>query len=100
MNLGTPNAPGIIGLGTGIKYIFEKGIDNIRKKRRRPYNALYRGKQVKIDKIILYGTLEKNQNHAPVVALNIGEADSSEISYILDEEYDIAVRPRGYIVHL
>ena len=31
--------------------------------------------------------------HAPVVALNIKDADSSEISYILDEEYDIAVRP-------
>ena len=27
------------------------------------------------------------------MSLNIREEDSSEISYVLDEEYDIAVRP-------
>ena len=27
------------------------------------------------------------------MALNIKDADSSEVSYILDSEYDIAVRP-------
>jgi cysteine desulfurase family protein len=88
---GTPNAPGIIGLGTGIKYIFEKGIDNIRRKEEE-LTMHFIEEASRIDKVILYGPLEKG-HHAPVVALNIGEADSSEISYILDEEYDIAVRP-------
>ena len=30
---------------------------------------------------------------APVVPINIGGEDSSEMSFILDDEYDIQVRP-------
>ncbi|MGJ0848131.1 cysteine desulfurase family protein [Tissierella praeacuta DSM 18095] len=88
---GTPNAPGIIGLGSGIKYIFEKGIDNIRKKEEELTRYFIEESQ-KIDGVILYGPLDIGY-HAPVVALNIKDADSSEISYILDSKYDIAVRP-------
>lgn len=39
-----------------------------------------------------YGPLDIKEQGA-VVSLNIGEEDSSEISYILDEVYNIAVRP-------
>lgn len=88
---GTPNAPGIIGLGAGIKYIFEEGIENIRNKEE-SLTKHFIEEASKIDGIKLYGCLEPGY-HAPVVALNIGDADSSEVSYILDEEYDIAVRP-------
>ncbi len=28
---GTPNGPGIVGLGAGIKYILQEGVENIRK---------------------------------------------------------------------
>lgn len=88
---GTPNAPGLIGLGAGIKYIFETGMDNIREKEQELTKHFIEEVQ-KIERIKLYGPLDISQ-HAPVVALNIGDADSSEVSYILDEEYDIAVRP-------
>lgn len=88
---GTPNAPGIVGLGAGIDYILKVGMDNIRKKEE-ALTQHFIEEVSKIENIRLYGPLTPGQ-HAPVVALNIGDADSSEISYILDEEYNIAVRP-------
>ncbi|NLN14580.1 MAG: aminotransferase class V-fold PLP-dependent enzyme [Tissierellia bacterium] len=87
---GTINAPGIIGLGAGIEYIMEKGIDRIRKHEEELTRHFIEGVK-DIDGIKLYGPLTKNQ--APVIALNLEDLDSSELSYILDEEYDIAVRP-------
>ncbi len=88
---GTPNAPGIVGLGAGIKHILKIGISNIREKEKE-LTKHFIEEAKKIDGIKLYGTLEMG-SHAPVVALNMKEADSSEVSYILDEEYNIAVRP-------
>lgn len=88
---GTPNAPGIIGLGAGIGYILEIGMDNIRKKEE-DLTMHFIEEAKKIQGIKLYGPLELGK-HAPVVALNIGNADSSEVSYILDQEYNISVRP-------
>ncbi len=88
---GTPNAPGIIGLGAGVKYILDKGIENIKNKEESLLEHFIE-EASKIDGIKLYGPLEIGY-HAPVVALNIKDADSSEVSYILDDEYDIAVRP-------
>lgn len=87
---GTPNAPGIIGLGEGIKYILETGIDNIRKKEEE-LTAHFIEELQKIDGIKIYGPLNVKEQGA-VVTINIRDEDSSEISYILDEEYDIYVR--------
>lgn len=88
---GTLNAPGLVGLGRGIKHIMEVGIDNIRKKEEELTNHFIE-EALKIDGIKLYGPLEIGYQ-APVVPLNIRDADSSEVSYILDDKYDIAVRP-------
>lgn len=88
---GTTNAPGIIGLGAGIKYILERGIENIRK-HEEELTEHFIEEVKKVDGLILYGPCNIQQQGA-VVSLNINGADSSEVSYILDEEYDIAVRP-------
>lgn len=88
---GTANGPGIVGLGAGVKYIIDMGIENIRKKEE-DLTKFFIEEVRKINGVKLYGPLEKGRQ-APVVSLNIKDADSSEISYILDEEYDIAVRP-------
>ena len=40
---------------------------------------------------IIYGPKD-GERQAPVVSINIGEADPSEISFILDNNYDIACR--------
>lgn len=88
---GTSNAPGIIGLGTGIKYILQRGITSIREYEE-GLTKHFIEEASKIEGIRLYGPLNANEQGA-VVALNIKDADSSEVSYILDQEYDIAVRP-------
>lgn len=88
---GTTNAPGLIGLGAGIKFILEKEIENIRNYEE-DLTKHFIEEASKIDGIILYGPCNV-KNQGAVVSLNIKDADSSEVSYILDEEYDIAVRP-------
>ena len=88
---GTPNAPGIIGLGAGVDYILEVGMDTIRN-REEKLSQHFIEEAKKIENLKLYGPLTCGQ-HAPVVALNIGDVDSSEIAYILNEDYNIGVRP-------
>ncbi len=88
---GTPNGPGIVGLGTGIKYILEKGMDNIRK-HEEELTKYFIEEITKIDGVKVYGPLNIKEQGA-VVPINIRDEDSSEISYILDEYYNIAVRP-------
>jgi cysteine desulfurase family protein len=88
---GTPNGPGIVGLGTGIKYILDEGIDNIRKYEEK-LTEYFIEELKKIDGIKIYGPLNAKEQ-AAVVSINIKDEDSSEISYILDEYYNIAVRP-------
>lgn len=87
---GTLNGPGIVGLGAGIKYILEKGIENIRK-HEEELTQHFIEEALKIDKIKVYGPLNVKEQGS-VVAINIGHEDSSEVSFLLDENYDIAVR--------
>lgn len=88
---GTLNGPGIVGLGAGIRYIMNKGIKNIRKHEEELTKHFIEGIS-KINKVKAYGPLNEKEQGA-VVSINIGDEDSSEISYILDEKYDIQVRP-------
>ncbi|SCG84509.1 cysteine desulfurase family protein [Proteiniborus sp. DW1] len=88
---GTPNMPGIVGLGAGIKYILDKGIENIREHERKLAKTFIDGLR-EIDGIKIYGPCDI-EKQAPVISINIGEEDSSEVSYILDEVFNIAVRP-------
>lgn len=88
---GTLNGPGIVGLGAGIRYIMKTGIKNIRRHEEELTKHFIEGIS-KIDKIKAYGPLNEKEQGA-VVSINIGDEDSSEISYILDEKYDIQVRP-------
>jgi cysteine desulfurase family protein len=88
---GTPNTPGIAGLAAGIKFIKEIGIDKIRGHEEEITS--YFLKQVsEIDDIIIYGPNDIKKQ-APVVSLNIKNRASSEVSFLLDNQYDIATRP-------
>ena len=88
---GTPNGPGIIGLGAGVEYINSKGMDQIRK-HEEGLTRYFIEEVSKISGIKLYGPCDITKQ-AAVVSLNIKDYDSSEIAYILDEQYDIMVRP-------
>ncbi len=87
---GTPNGIGIIALGKGIDFINEVGLENIRNHEMSLKNHFIELLKDNED-VILYGTLDDRQG--AVVSLNVKDMDSSEISYILSDEFDIYTRP-------
>lgn len=88
---GTLNAPGIVGLGEGIRYIEERKIEDIRTYEEE-LTRHFIEEALRIEGVKVYGPLDVNSQGA-VVSINIGNIDSSEVAYILNQEYDIAVRP-------
>ena len=87
---GTHNTPGIAGLCAGVNFINSKGIDTIRSHEQELTRYFLDGLR-EIKDVRIYGTKEI-EKQAPVVSINIGDIGSSEISYILDETFDIATR--------
>lgn len=87
---GTHNTPGIAGLNEGVKFILEKGIDNIRLHEEELCQYML-DKLEEVPNIKIYG-IKDSKKRAAVIAINIGDMDSGEITFILDSEYDIATR--------
>ena len=87
---GTHNTPGIAGLGAGVDFILKTGTDTIRHHEEELTQMLIDGFR-NIDKVKIYGPLSAKQR-ASVVAINISDIDSGEITFRLNHEYDIATR--------
>lgn len=87
---GTQNLPGISGLIGGISTLEEIGLEKIisHKNQLREHFIL---ETRKIPGVKIYGD-EVNHSYGPVVALNIGARGSSEISFMLDYEFNIMTR--------
>ena len=88
---GTANTPGIAGLGAGIKFLLERQLEEIRGQGNKLTQYFLEGLGA-ISKLKIYGP-QDIQRQGPVVSINIGEEDSSEIAYILDKYFNIGVRP-------
>lgn len=87
---GTLNTPGIVGLGAAVGYLNETGIDEVHSKKCDITQRLYVGlSQIKGIKIYSPADMKKNSG---IVAFNINNCDSSDISYLLDSRYKIACR--------
>ncbi|MBP1926282.1 cysteine desulfurase family protein [Sedimentibacter acidaminivorans] len=88
---GTPNLPGIAGLNSGLKHIINRGTKSIYSHEKELLDLFV--KQLKnINKIQIYGPNDIN-DRCGVVPINIEGIDSSEVAYLLDTKYNIAVRP-------
>lgn len=87
---GTPNTPGIAGLGTGVKFILEQGLAKIQEKENALMSRLLEGLQ-QISGVILYGPTSATER-AAVVSINLEGIDSLEAAMILDQAFNIAVR--------
>lgn len=89
---GTLNTPGIVGLGEGIRYIFEEGIDNIRRKEEALTDCLLL-ELLKLPFIKIYGN-KSIEGRCAVISFNIENMDSSLVGYELNKR-GIALRT-GY----
>ncbi len=84
---GTLNAPGIGGLAQGIQFVLDTGAENIHLYEKRLADYMIHELK-KIKNVTLY---TKNANSG-VVAFNIGDNDSVEMSNFLSEKYNVMVR--------
>lgn len=87
---GTHNTPGIAGLNAGVKFILETGIDKIRKHEEELCEYMLT-KLTEVPNIKIYGPLD-SKKRAAVISINIGDIDSGEVTFILDDMYEIATR--------
>lgn len=87
---GTHNTPGIAGLNEGVKFILKEGINKIKEHEEELCRYMWE-RLNEVPNIKIYGTKDANKR-ASVIAVNIGNMDSGEITFLLDNEYDIATR--------
>lgn len=90
MESGTLNTPGIVGLRWGIEYINSIGIRNIHQRKFKLVQRLYEG-LAELPGIKFYSK-NSPDNNSGIVALNFEGIASTEISYILDKNYQIETR--------
>jgi len=90
---GTQNTVGLAGLNAGVKYIQNEGIEKIHNKEWMLSQRLMEG-LLSIEGITLFGP-PLGVNKTAIVSFNMRGMDSSEVAYILDQHYDVAVRA-GY----
>ena len=98
LEAGTLNGHGIAGLGAAVDYIGETGIDAIRSREQALMWRFYEGVK-EIPGVTIYGDFSSRERCA-IVALNIGDYDSSEVSDALLTEYQISTRPGGHCAPL
>lgn len=88
---GTPNTVGIAGLRAGIEYVLSTGTDTIRAHEQRLTNKIIQA--LKDDqRFILYGTTDISQK-VGILSINVKGLKPAEVGAILDQSFDIAVRP-------
>ena len=98
LEAGTLNGHGIAGLGAAVHYLQETGLDTIRAKEQELTMAFYEAVR-EIPGITVYGDFT-DSNRCAIVALNIRDYDSGEVSDALSAQYGIATRPGAHCAPL
>lgn len=86
---GTPNIPGIIGLGRAAEYVMDIGLEEIERRERELIRKMSEIRD--IGGVEVYGP-KSPEKIAGVLSFNLNGMDSHEVSSILDEVADIATR--------
>jgi cysteine desulfurase / selenocysteine lyase len=87
---GTPNAVGLAGLGAGVRWVLERGVDEIRAHEVEMTQRLIDGLR-EIESVTVYGGQDAGQQTA-TVSFNIARMAPSEAGLRLDEEHGIMCR--------
>ncbi|MCR4784790.1 MAG: aminotransferase class V-fold PLP-dependent enzyme [bacterium] len=94
LEAGTLNGHGLAGLGAALEFIESVGLGEIGRREEALTRRFYEGVS-RIDGVTVYGDFEKYPR-AAIVSINIEGYDSSEVSFILSENYGIATRPGAH----
>jgi selenocysteine lyase/cysteine desulfurase len=98
LEAGTLNGHGIAGLNAATDYINRVGIDTIRERELMLARRFYEGVK-DIRGIRIYGDFDVPQR-CPIVALNLGDHDSAEVSDELYGTYGISTRAGAHCAPL
>lgn len=98
LEAGTLNGHGLAGLNAAIAYIQETGMDAIREREQALMWRFYNGVR-EIPGVKIYGDFD-TADRCPIVSLNLGDYDSSEVSDELFMSYGIATRPGAHCAPL
>ncbi|RLC78387.1 MAG: cysteine desulfurase, partial [Chloroflexi bacterium] len=87
---GTPNAVGLAGLAAGVRWVLERGVEEIRAHEVEIAQRLI-GELQNIPGVTVYGS-HAGEMQTATVSFNVAGISPSEIGLRLDEEYDIMCR--------
>lgn len=88
---GTPNTVGIAGLSAGIDYVLEKGMGSTLKHEQQMVQKII-DRFKDDDRFTIYGTRDATKR-VGTLCLNITGYEPADVGTILDDSFDIAVRP-------
>ena len=89
LEAGTLNVPGLAGLGVGVRWLLEQGVEALHTREMALTRSFWEGVR-EVPGVVLYGTLTAPR--APIVSLNLAGEDSARVADALWEEYGICVR--------
>lgn len=87
---GTPNGVGIAGLGAGVRWVMERGLDNIRAHHNDLMHRLVSG-LMEMDNVMVYGP-GADERRAGLVSFCVAGHENSSFGLTLDEKYNIMCR--------
>jgi cysteine desulfurase family protein len=90
---GTQNTVGLAGLNQGVKFVLQETVENIERKEWELVGRLMEG-LLSVDGVRILGP-QMGKKRTGVVSFLLEGADSSEVAFILDQSFQIAVRA-GY----
>jgi cysteine desulfurase family protein len=90
LEAGTMNLLGVAGLHAGVKWVMEKGVENIHAQEMRLWEKLRLGIK-DVPGVTLY-CAESVENHNPVMSININGFEAGDVGTMLDVDHDIACR--------
>ena len=88
---GTPNGVGIAGLLAGVRFVLEKGVEQIHQQESRLMDRLIEGLK-EIPQLKFYGP-ENRKDRMATLSFNLEQLSSSEIALRLEKEFGILCRP-------
>lgn len=94
---GSPNYPGIVGLGKAIDVLQEIGFDAIQEHEQKLIRRLIDG-LLKLDNVIVYGDTENISDRVGVVTFNFSDVNSHSLAFTLSN-YGFATRRGAFCAH-